>query len=81
MTTASGNEAKQDHWSKVKLNLGTMHGICFQWKCIFREKTLVQGHSKLRGGQLPVCADLQAILLHFDRSSDDGVAKTQEWKD
>lgn len=81
MMAASGNEAKQDRWSKEKLNLGIMHGICFKWKCLVRERTLVQGHSTLGGGQLSLRADLWAILLHFDLSSDDGVAKTQEWKD
>lgn len=66
--------AKQDRWSKAKLILGTMHRISFQWICLVRERTLVQGHGKLRGGQLSLCADLWAILSHFDLSSDDGVA-------
>lgn len=30
--------------------------------------------STLRGGQLSLCADLWAILLYFDLSSDDSVA-------
>lgn len=48
-----GMSTKQDCWSKVKLNLGILHRIGFQWIRLPLKRTLVQGHTKLWGGQPP----------------------------
>ena len=75
--TASGNvhKARSLIQSKAQFRHAAQNRFFNEYVHPFK-RTLVQGRSKLWGGQLPLCADLWAILLHFDLSSDDGAAGT-----
>lgn len=75
-TATSGDVHKARSLIQTKAQFRHTAQNRFQWIRLALKRTSVQGQSKLWGGQLPLCADLWAILSHFDLSSDDGVAGT-----